>query len=372
MNTGKLGFGMMRLPLLDEDDATSFDYQQINEMVDRYLEQGFNYFDTSYVYHNGESETAVRKSLAERYDREQYVLATKLPAFSITSEEQPRKIIEEQLQKCGVEYFDYYLLHNLNRILYDTTVKSCKMFEQVVKFKAEGLIKHVGFSFHDSAEVLDRILTEHPETEFVQIVVNYYDWDSSWVQAGKCYEVIRKHGKQVIVMEPVKGGMLAKVPEEIGQEMKKMEPNLSPAAWAMKYAADLDGVITVLSGMSNLEQVNDNISTMKAYAPLTKNEKELLKRTVMAYKKSGIYGLEDFSKYDGITPNGMPVGEILDNYNSCELQGPVRTENNYYKSIRYENGINGSWITGSIKDNEGNDITEMVRTAEKYLLENSY
>lgn len=149
---------MMRLPLLNEQDPTSFDYQQLNKMIDMYLKHGFNYFDTSYVYHNGESETAVRKSLTERYGREQYILATKLPTFSITSEDQPRKIIEERLKKCGVEYFDYYLLHNLNRILYDTTVKSCKLFEQALEFKNRGLIKHLGFSFHDSAEVLDSYL----------------------------------------------------------------------------------------------------------------------------------------------------------------------------------------------------------------------
>ncbi|MDD3220321.1 MAG: aldo/keto reductase [Lachnospiraceae bacterium] len=372
MSKGKLGFGMMRLPLLNKEDQTSFDYEELNKMVDLYIESGFNYFDTSYVYHDGKSETAVKKSVVDRYSRDKYILATKLPAFSVTSEDQPRKLIEEQLEHCGVEYFDYYLLHNLNRILYDSTVKTCRMFEQAQEFKKEGIIRHLGFSFHDSADVLDRILSEHPETEFVQIVVNYYDWDSSWVQAGKCYEVIRKHGKKVIVMEPVKGGMLAKVPEEIQLEMKKLEPDLSPSAWAMKYAADLDGVIAVLSGMSNLEQMKDNISTMVDFTPLTEEEKALLAKTVVAYKKSGVYGLEDFLKYDGITPNGMPVGEILDNYNSCELQGPVRTENNYYKSIRYENGIEGSWIQGRIVDHEGNDITEMVRIAEKYLLENSY
>lgn len=369
---GKLGFGMMRLPLLNSEDQTNFDYEQLDQMVDMYMENGFNYFDTSYVYHDGKSETAVRESVVERYSRDKYVLATKLPAFSVTSEEQPRKLIEEQLEHCGVEYFDYYLLHNLNRILYATTVKSCKMFEQAKQFKEEGLIKHLGFSFHDSAEVLDRILTEHPETEFVQIVINYYDWESSWVQARKCYEVIRKHEKEVIVMEPVKGGMLAKVPEEIEVKMKQMQPALSPSAWAMKFAADLEGVITVLSGMSNLEQMEDNISTMTDFQPLTEAEKELLKKAVPAYKKSGIYGLADFSKYDEIKPNGMPVGEILDNFNSCELQGPVRTENNYYKSLRYENGIDGSWIQGTIVDREGCDITEMVRRAENYLIENSY
>jgi len=372
MNKGRLGFGMMRLPLLNEEDATSFDYEQLNQMVDLYMERGFHYFDTSYVYHDGKSETAVRKSLVERYPRDQYTLATKLPAFSITSEDQPRKLIQEQLYHCGVSYFDYYLLHNLNRILYDTTVKSFKMFQQAQEFKKEGLIKHLGFSFHDSAEVLDRILSEHPETEFVQIIINYFDWNSSWIQARKCYEVIRKHGKEVIIMEPVKGGMLAKVPDEIACEMKKLQPFWTPAMWAIRFAAGLDGVISVLSGMSTLEQMRENTSCMADVEPLTSQEKALLDRTVLTYKKSGIYGLEDFHKYSGITPNGMPVGEILENYNSCELQGPVRAENNYYKSIRYASSIPGSWISGNIIDHDGNDITEMVRTTETYLLENSY
>ena len=187
MSIGKLGFGMMRLPLINPDDPVSFDYDQLNQMVDTFLERGFNYFDTSFVYHNGHSEEATRKALVERHPRGSFYLATKLPAFNITKEEEVRATLNQQLENCGVEYFDYYLLHNLNRILYNTTVKSCRMFEQAMEFKAEGKIRHLGFSFHDSAEVLDQILTDHPETEFVQIALNYYDWDSYWIQARKCY-----------------------------------------------------------------------------------------------------------------------------------------------------------------------------------------
>ncbi len=372
MNVKKLGFGMMRLPLLDQNDPVSFDFEQLNRMVDAYLEAGFNYFDTSFVYHNGQSETATRKALVERHPRDSYYLATKLPAFNIQKEEEVRTTLMQQLENCGVEHFDYYLLHNLNRILYSTTVQSCKMFEQAVQFKEEGLIKHLGFSFHDSAEVLDRILTDHPETEFVQIALNYYDWDSCWIQARKCYEVIHKHGKDVIVMEPVKGGMLSNVPEEIASEMKARHPELTPSAWAVKFTADLDGVLTVLSGMSTMDQVLDNISYMKEFTPLSADDKRYLLSAVPMFKQCGIYGLPDFSRYAGITPNGMPVAEVLDAYNSCTVQTGSYCENNYYKSIRYENGIEGSWISGPILDKDGKDITEIVREAETYLLENSY
>ena len=213
-----LGFGMMRLPV--KNGPTDFDYEELNQMVDEFLEAGFNYFDTSYVYHNGKSQEAVRKALVERHPRESFKVATKFPTFNLVPEEEVDSIFESQLKDLGVEYIDYYLLHNLQNVYYDGIdgnggiVKTTHLFEHAKKWKDEGKIKHLGFSFHSSAKLLDRILAEHPETEFVQIALNPIDWTSEFVQAKECYEVIRKHDKQVIMMEVVKGGGLSKLPEE--------------------------------------------------------------------------------------------------------------------------------------------------------------
>lgn len=373
MEIGKLSFGTMRLPLKSEIQ-TDFDFELLNRMVDTYLDRGFCYFDTSYVYHEGHSEAAVRKALVERHQRDRFLLATKLPTFSITEEGQVAEIFNKQLANCGVEYFDYYLLHNLNRILYDTTIKTCRVFEQAKQFKAGGRIRHLGISFHDSAEILDRILSDHPEIEFVQIALNYYDWDSYWIQSRKCYEVIRRHGKGVIAMTPVKGGMLANVPEEIEKEMKNRHPEMTSAAWALKFATELDGVLTVQSGMTTMEQVIDNTGNMLDFRPLDEDDKELLFKAVPLYKKMGVLGQYDFKQFEDITPEGMPVAGVLDAYNSCSLQKGiyVNCENNYYKSLCYQYGIEDSWIRGQIFGHDGEDITPIVRQAERYLLENSY
>ena len=198
-----LGFGMMRLPV--KSGPTDFDYEELNKMVDEFINAGFNYFDTSYVYHNGKSQEAVRKSLVERYPRDKFVIATKYPTFNLIPEEEIDSLFQSQLNDLGVEYIDYYLLHNLQNAYYDGIdgnggiVKTTHLFEHVKKWKEDGKIKHLGFSFHSSAKLLDRILTEHPETEFVQIALNPIDWDSEFVQAKECYEVIRKHGKEVVI-----------------------------------------------------------------------------------------------------------------------------------------------------------------------------
>ncbi|MEY8425011.1 aldo/keto reductase [Lachnospiraceae bacterium 38-14] len=218
------------------------DQKQLQKMVDLFLEKGFTYFDTSYVYH---SENAIREALLMRYDRDSYTLASKLPAFIIQQEKQVETIFEEQRNKCGVQFFDYYL-YNLNKILYNGvdgkggTMKRFHMFERMQNWKAAGKIHHIGFSFHDDAETLDEILTDHPEVEFAQIAFNYYDYESPFLQAKKCYDVIQKHRCQMVVMEPVKGGMRASVPEKTGAEMKKMHPELSEASWAIRFAADLN------------------------------------------------------------------------------------------------------------------------------------
>ena len=271
----KLGFGLMRLPLLNEEDKKSIDKEKAAEMADLFLERGFTYFDTAYMYHEYESERAVKDFLVARKDRDSYTLASKLPVMQLKEKEDMERIFNEQREKCGVEYFDYYLLHALDAEHYKT-VKRLGCFEFAMQKKAEGKVKHVGFSFHDSAEVLDEILTEHPEAEFVQLQLNYLDWEDAKVQSRRCYETAVKHGKKVVVMEPVKGGTLANLPEKAREILHQMHPTWSDASWAIRFVASLENVMVVLSGMSNMAQMEDNSGYMEQFEPLTEEEKKVL------------------------------------------------------------------------------------------------
>lgn len=267
----KLGFGLMRLPLLDQNDKGSVDIELAKQMVDAFLAQGFTYFDTAYMYCNGKSETAAKEILVSRYPRNAYTLATKLPPHMIKSKEAHDTVFCDQLQKTGVEYFDYYLLHCID----DETIG---VFEQFDCFswlqnkKEEELARHIGFSFHGGPALLDRVLTEHPNLDFVQLQINYLDWENEGVQSRACYEIATKHGVPVIVMEPVKGGVLADVPPAVERMFRAREPQLSPSSWAIRFAASLPNVMMVLSGMSTMQQVTDNTSYMADLVPLSEDE----------------------------------------------------------------------------------------------------
>ena len=271
----KLGMGMMRLPLLEENNFTNIDYNQVNEMVDAYIDAGFNHFDTAFVYHEGVGEPAFKKCVAERYPRESYKIATKLPLFVINEESQLEPIFNQQLENCGVDYFDYYMLHNVSGFT-ENAWKNVDLYSFIEKKKEEGKIRHIGISTHGNAEFLEEILFEHPELEFVLLQINYLDWEDENIEARKCLEVARKYNQSVMIMEPYKGGFLADVPKEAEKLMKEYNPDRSVVSWAMRFVANLDDVCVVLTGASSLEQLENNIEEFNNADPLNEEEHAIL------------------------------------------------------------------------------------------------
>lgn len=260
------GFGLMRLPMLDGE----VDFEQTSKMVDLLMAEGFNYFDTAHGYIQGRSEIAVKKCLSSRYPRESYILTNKLTSGFFNTKEEIRPLFESQLEACGVEYFDYYLMHSQSATSHKKYME-CEAYSVAEELKAEGKIRHIGISFHDKAAVLEQILTDAPSIEVVQIQFNYADYDDPGVEGRECLEVCRKFGKPVIVMEPVKGGCLANLPEEAVSALREVGDG-SPASFAIRYAASFDGIMMVISGMSSLEQMEDNLSFMRDFKPLTEAE----------------------------------------------------------------------------------------------------
>ena len=273
----KLGFGLMRLPLTDPNNDAKVDVEQVKRMVDLFMEKGFTYFDTAIMYNGFASQRVAKEALVDRYPRDSFTLATKLHNAFFHSFEDRDRVFNEQLEQTGAGYFDYYLIHGIEAGSY-LHYEKYDCFNWLLDKKAKGLVKHAGFSFHDTPELLDKILTKYPQMEFVQLQINYLDWESEWIQSRKVYEVACKHNKPVIVMEPVKGGTLAKVPAEAEALLKAREPELSVPSWAIRFAASLDNVMMVLSGMTTEAQMKDNLSFMEDFKPLTEEEKALTLR----------------------------------------------------------------------------------------------
>lgn len=327
--TPKLGFGLMRLPRENGgDDKAPIDIEHTSRMVDAFLEAGLTYFDTAYVY--GGSEEATGKALVARHPRESYTLATKLNAGAAANEEEAKQQIYTSLERLGTDYIDYYLLHALgegNLPKYD----AYHLWDYVKELKEKGIVKHYGFSFHDSAELLDKILTDHPDVEFVQLQINYADWEDDNVQSRKCYEVCRKHGKSVVVMEPVKGGTLANLPDRVGNVLKAADPNASYASWAIRFVASLDGILTVLSGMSNMEQMEDNLSYMRNFQPLTDEEQEVIKKAQAALADVDSIPCTACHYCTPGCPMQIPIPEIFEAMNGYltfeNLEGAKRSYN---------------------------------------------
>jgi len=275
MTKAKTGFGLLRFPKID-DTPDNYDYDAISKMVDRYMEMGGRYFDTCYTYLNGCSEKAVKECLVQRHPRDSFMLAEKLPGYNCKTYEDNWKFFNEECERCGTDWFDVYMLHWLNGKHYEIA-KQCRQFEFLKELKAQGRAKRIGFSYHDNARLLDRILTEQPEVDVVLMQLNYLDWESQGIESRKCYETAVKHGKKVIVMEPVKGGTLANLPEKAEEILREIHPDWSPATWAIRFVQSLPEVEVCLSGMMYINQVEEN---MRDFAPLNEQELSALKKVV--------------------------------------------------------------------------------------------
>ncbi|HIR14677.1 MAG TPA: aldo/keto reductase [Candidatus Choladousia intestinavium] len=326
-STPKLGFGLMRLP---KDASGKIDLEQTKQMVDLFMDAGLTYFDTAYVYDGGDSERAAKAALVDRYPRESYTLATKVCAWSGAHDETSAKQqFYTSLERTGAGYFDYYLLHALQTANYKM-YEDYHLWDFVKELKEKGLIKHWGFSFHATPQILDELLTKHPDAEFVQLQLNYADWENPDVTARENYEVARKHGKSIVVMEPVKGGALASPPDDVQKIFRQASPEASFASWAIRYAASLEGIITVLSGMSNLEQMKDNLSYMKDFRPLNEEEQTAIKKAQEAFH--GIKSIPCTACHYCTSgcPQEIPIPEIFAARNKQLVWGQLEEGKNTY------------------------------------------
>ena len=316
----KLGFGLMRLPRIEGSDV--IDVEQTKQMVDLFMEAGCTYFDTAWIYPG--SEEAMRQALVDRYPRESYTIATKNAAWAgCKSREDAIEQFETSLRRTNAGYFDYYLLHNLgqNRT---NVFDEFDLWNFAFEMKKQGKIRHVGFSFHSTAEELEEILSKHPEAEFVQLQINYADWENNDVQSRKVYEVARTHGKKVVIMEPVKGGLLADPPGSVKELLKEADPDSSYASWAIRFAASLDGVMAVLSGMSNVDQMKDNLSYMKDFKPLNEAEQAVIEKAREAIEAIPIVPCTSCDYCAKVCPMNIGISGTFKCLNLIKLYGNVQ------------------------------------------------
>ena len=328
------GFGCMRLPMI----GSEVDIEQFKDMVDYFIDNGFNYFDTAHGYIDGKSEKAIKVAISDRYPREKFLLTNKLSDSYFHKQEDIRPFFQSQLEACGVEYFDFYLMHAQNARNFEQ-YKECKAYETAFELKKEGKIKHVGLSFHDSAEVLDKILTTYPDVEIVQIQFNYLDYEDPSVQSRKCYEVCRKHNKPMIVMEPVKGGSLVKLPEDAQKVFDELGTGLSNASYAIRFAAGQEGIRIVLSGMSDMAQMKDNVSYMKDFKPLSEKEMEAVAKVTAVYK--GLDMIPCTSCHYCVEQNHCPMNIMIPEMFACLNTKKIFNDwnqNMYYRNVLVSDG----------------------------------
>ena len=334
MDGKKLGFGCMRLPVLDAGKPDSFDHEKIAALFDAFLEQGFTYFDTAYTYHGYEGEKAVRRALVDRHPRGSFQLATKLPLRDFTDAKDMERIFDEQLKNCGVEYFDYYLLHNMGYNVYEKC-RTYDAFHFAQRKKAEGLAKFIGMSFHDMPELLEKILGEYGDCiDFLQLQINYVDMDQANVRGRECLAIAEKYGKPVVVMEPCKGGTLVNLPEAAEKLMKNFAPGASVASWAMRFAASQPGVFRVLSGMNTMEQVLDNCGTFADFKPLTGEENDIIRRVAEIINAETAVPCTACEYCTHDCPKNIAIPQYFAIYNSI-----MRTTGSYSSQQVYYNNI---------------------------------
>ncbi len=329
---GKLGFGLMRLPR----KGISIDIKETCEMIDMFLDRGFNYFDTAHIYPG--SEVAAQKALFARHDRESFTIATKLFAPVVPTKKMAENEFYESLKRMKTDYIDYYLLHFLNDMNYKK-YERFELWDFVQKRKDEGKIKHIGFSFHGGPEVLDEILSAHPEVEFVQLQINYADWENPGVQGRKNYEVVRKYDKQLVIMEPVKGGRLADPPKAVKALFDKVNPNASYASWAIRFAASLDGLLSVLSGMSTLKQVDDNTTFMSNFTPLSKEEREAINEAQKVFAESKEIPCTACHYCTDGCPKQIPIPDVFSVYNKRMTSGEFDESAKAYEELKNKGSV---------------------------------
>ncbi len=330
----KLGFGLMRLP---EKDGV-IDHEHVCRMVDRYMKAGMNYFDTAYVYHGGKSEVAAREALVKRYPRDSFMIATKLPAWEIKKAEDVERLFNEQLERAGVDYFDFYLLHSIEDGNNYDTYEKYDCFEWGLKKKEEGKIRHFGFSYHGSPELLVEVLDKHPEVEFVQIQLNYLDRTNPVVRSQQLYDILRDRNIPIIVMEPVRGGMLADLGPEVEAKFKARQPEKSVASWALRFVGSLPGVMTILSGMSNEEQMEDNIGTFTDFEPLSDDELKLINEVTEEVLSMPQIGCTSCRYCCDGCPQKISIPDIFRTINTLRRYPDDWRSKNFYSGLKERSG----------------------------------
>ena len=332
----KFGFGCMRLPVTDKNDPTSIDQELFTQMVDIYMKKGFNYFDTSYAYHNGVSETAIRKAVVERYPRESFKICDKLPTWALTSESDNEKFVNEMLERLGIDYFDVFFIHNINTPWFKLA-ETHNSFEYVKKMKENGIAKKIGFSFHDNTELLEKVLDKYSDDlDVVQLELNYLDWEDPSIESHKCYDLCVKHGLDVYVMEPLKGGVIVNPNDEIKNDFKEFNSDKSIASFALRFCASLEHVKIVLSGMSKMDDMLDNCSTFENFEVLTQEESDFLERMALKLKDNVAVSCSECGYCVDACPEMIPIPEYFNLYNTSKNQPESNIYRLYYDKLADE------------------------------------